>query len=628
MPLQDTRVSRRATLTGGAGAVAALGLATAAPAGAATPAHAPSALSAGPLAVGGSTRSVTLGAPRGAARLLSSGGGLEVVGVSVDGGSMVGVVFPGGTSATSVAVRVRRAGGEFSAWSDLPLNDSEPDPGTADAHEHTTGSDPLWVGELGVGATVEVQLPAGEVGRARLEVVDPGAARTTTLLAAPAGPAPLGTGTGTVVPLGTATTSTTTLAAAAPTIRSRAEWGADESLRRGSPGYSPTIKACVVHHTADGGSYSQSQVPAVIRGMYRYHTVSLGWSDLGYNFVVDRFGGIWEGRAGGITRPVVGAHAGGFNAETFGVSMMGDFTSVAPPAAMLESVARVIAWKLSLHGLPALGSTRLRSAGGGTARYKAGTDVTLRIVNAHRDVGFTACPGNVGFTKMDQIRSRVAQLMGGATTAATAISAKYAAIGGAAAIGAPTSAEGPARSGGTYRHYQVGSIYHSTATDAHVVKGDIREKWKALGWEGGFLGFPLTDETPLPGGAFNHFEGGSIYWSPRTGARCVRGLIRDKWASLGWETGFLGYPVTDEVPLPGGAFTAFEGGSVYWSPRTGAHVVKGAIRDAWGARGWEAGRLGYPTSDEFAVDGGLRTTFERGSITWNRRTGAVTVRES
>ncbi|NAZ78350.1 hypothetical protein GTQ99_23505, partial [Kineococcus sp. T13] len=330
-----------------------------------------------------------------------------------------------------------------------------------------------------------------------------------------------------------------TLAAAArsvpqPTIRSRAEWGADESLRRGGVGYSGTIKAAVVHHTADGGSYSAAEVPSVIRGMYRYHTVSLGWSDLGYNFVVDRFGGIWEGRAGGITKPVVGAHAGGFNSDTFGVSMMGDFTSVAPSAACLESVARVIAWKLSTYALPADGTAWLTSAGGGTARYAAGTTVKLRTVNAHRDVGFTACPGNVGFTRMGWIRDRVAQIMGSAPS--TAIDAKYAALGGGAGtLGGPTTAESTTPAGsGTYRFFTGGAIYASAATGAHTVRGAILEHYGRLGWETG-MGFPTTDDSPAKGGFYTHFQGGSIYWSPATGAHEVRGAIREKWASMGWE---------------------------------------------------------------------------------------------
>ncbi|MFB9376672.1 N-acetylmuramoyl-L-alanine amidase [Kineococcus gynurae] len=646
MPGPD--LSRRSLVVGGgAGALGALGLTALATAPVAAAAELTAPAPTG--APAGSTRSVALDAARpasGGARLQSrseTSGGLHVVAVTVSGGSMIGVVFPEGTRAESVAVRVSRDGAP-GAWTDLPLNDSEPDPNSRDAAGHVTGSDPLWVGELGSQALVEIQLSAADLGRARLEIVDPGAATVPTVRASVAASlfglatADLGTtsdtgpegGAGTE-DSGTETDTEGTVTNASikqPRIRSRAEWGADESIRKGTPGYSDTIKACVVHHTADGGTYSESQVPAVIRGMYRYHTVSLGWSDLGYNFVVDRFGGIWEGRAGGISRAVAGAHAGGFNKDTFGVSMMGDFTSVAPSAAMLESVAQVIAWKLSLYGLSANGTTTLTSAGGGTARYAAGTTVKLRVINAHRDVGFTACPGNVGFTKMDQIRARTAEILkssGASTTQASPISAKYTSIGGAAAIGAAAGAEGAAKAGGRYRHFGIGSIYYTSSTGAHVVKGLIRDKFKSLGWENSFLGYPTTDEVGIRGGAFNHFQGGSIYFSPRNGAHVVRGLIRDKWASLGWEGSFLGFPTTDEIALRGGAFNHFTGGSIYFSPGNGAHVVRGAIRDRWAALGWEAGVLGWPTTDEIGLRGGAFNHFTKGSIYFSPANGAHAV---
>src|SRR5919112_1138644 len=124
-----------------------------------------------------------------------------------------------------------------------------------------------------------------------------------------------------------------------------------------------------------------------------------------------------------------------------------------------------------------------------------------------------------------------------------------------------------------------------------AVYGAIGEKWGQLGREGGFLGAPLTDETGTPDGVgrYNHFEGGSIYWTPETGAHEVHGAIRELWSGLGWEQSFLGYPTTDESDTAGGRgrFNHFEGGSIYWSPETGAHEVHGAIRDLWFSLGAE-----------------------------------------
>jgi LGFP repeat/Peptidase_C39 like family len=164
-----------------------------------------------------------------------------------------------------------------------------------------------------------------------------------------------------------------------------------------------------------------------------------------------------------------------------------------------------------------------------------------------------------------------------------------------------------------------------------TVIGAIDEKYRALGGCGSILGAPLTDErwTPDQRGRYNVFERGSIYWTPETGAHEVHGLIRDKWRDLGWEPGVLGYPITDEIPTPDqrGRFNVFEGGSVYWSPETGAHEVLGRIRDAWKETGWEAGPLGYPTSGEYDVPGGKQSDFQHGSIRWEAATNTTSVEQ-
>ena len=122
-------------------------------------------------------------------------------------------------------------------------------------------------------------------------------------------------------------------------------------------------------------------------------------------------------------------------------------------------------------------------------------------------------------------------------------------------------------------------------------------------------------------------ENGSIYWTSATGAFEVHGAIRDKWAELGWEAGALGYPVSNETITPDGIgrFSVFQRGSIYWTAQTGAHEVRGAIRDKYAETGWESGALGYPVSDEYAVPGGRRSDFQRGIITWDSATSTSTV---
>src|SRR5674536_173883 len=165
-------------------------------------------------------------------------------------------------------------------------------------------------------------------------------------------------------------------------------------------------------------------------------------------------------------------------------------------------------------------------------------------------------------------------------------------------------------------------IYWTPATGAHEVHGLIAAHYAELGGPTSLLGFPLTDETATPDGTgrFNHFTGGSIYWTPATGAHEVHGAIREKWAALGWELGVAGYPLTDETATPDGTgrFNHFTGGSIYWTPATGAHEAYGAIRQYYtDAAGGPAGRLGLPTSGEYAIPGGRASNFEHGAISWN-----------
>ncbi|MEY2848264.1 MAG: hypothetical protein RI885_929 [Actinomycetota bacterium] len=163
-------------------------------------------------------------------------------------------------------------------------------------------------------------------------------------------------------------------------------------------------------------------------------------------------------------------------------------------------------------------------------------------------------------------------------------------------LGEPTSSATPTPNNrGWFRHYQNGSIYHLDGGGTFEVHGLIFAKWGSLGWEGSFLGFPLTDESPTPDGVgrFNHFEGGSIYWTPSTGAWEVHGDIRGKYASIGWERSFLGYPVSDEHDGPGGTRVSdFHNGQIGWSPAFGAAVSATSFVRSGGGGGLQPQGLG------------------------------------
>lgn len=216
----------------------------------------------------------------------------------------------------------------------------------------------------------------------------------------------------------------------------------------------------------------------------------------------------------------------------------------------------------------------------------------------------------------------------------SAIDAKYAEVIAANPwLGDPSTPETTCPDGvGHFRHYQNGgSIYWSPDTGAHLIYGLIRVKWERLGWETGPHGYPTTDESDAGSGLgrYNNFGNGTIIWRRDTGeAFSVYGAIYGKWGETGWDSGYLGFPVTDETGTPDGVgrYNHFDGGSIYWTPTTGAHVVIGAIRDQWARDGWERGPLGYPLTDELVTPGtdgrGRHSDFQGGTIVWTPESGA------
>jgi hypothetical protein len=267
-----------------------------------------------------------------------------------------------GRATPDVEIRVRR-GDRWSRWQHLGIH-------------AVGGSDPVWVGRA---RTVQYRL-SRRVPRLRLHFVAVGrhpmrarAAQTT------------------VTPF--------------PYV-SREEWGADQCPPRAAPQYGE-VKAVAVHHTVSLNDYTPEEAPQIVLAICRYHRNSNGWNDIGYNALVDKYGTIYEGRAGGLDKAVIGAHAQGFNSQTAGVANIGDYTSVAASDAALQATATYIRWKLGVHGQPLSGPVTLTSAGGPESRYAAGARVTVDRVLGHRDVGKTACPGDTLYLQLDQIRSLV-----------------------------------------------------------------------------------------------------------------------------------------------------------------------------------------------------------------------------
>jgi Uncharacterized protein potentially involved in peptidoglycan biosynthesis len=200
------------------------------------------------------------------------------------------------------------------------------------------------------------------------------------------------------------------LIANAPPIIPRFSWGANESIRRAPPRYAGAIHFAVVHHTAGSNNYTAAQSAAIVRGIEIYHVQGNGWDDIGYNLLVDKYGQVFEGRYGGVDRPVIGAHAEGFNTGSVGVAVIGDYTSARLPSAAKAALEEVLAWRLDLAHVDPLATFQWLS--GGNPRFPSGVPVFLRAIAGHRDTGYTDCPGNSLYAQLPQIAKDVAALGG------------------------------------------------------------------------------------------------------------------------------------------------------------------------------------------------------------------------
>ncbi|MEV0850644.1 peptidoglycan recognition protein [Streptomyces sp. NPDC049954] len=350
--------------------------------------------------------------------------------------SLAGVVWDDPSRELNARVELRTrdaATGKWGAWRQLNTHDAEhaADRDSAESRSPALrgSTAPVWVGasdavELKVTReATDAPLPKG----LHLELVDPGEA--------PAGQTPrtadpdTGPGTdpgadGAALPaLDQAATEREARAQGAegvtsgeahigprPRIVTRAGWGADEDLREQEFSYTNTVKAAFVHHTAEGNDYTCEQAPSVIRGIYRFHVESSGWRDIGYNFLVDKCGNVYEGRAGGVDKPVMGAHTLGFNTDSTGIAVLGTYTETEPSAAALDAVAALTAWKLGLHGRDPQGKVTLVSDGGNL--YEKGESVSMNVISGHRDGFSTECPGERLYRKLGTIRTKAAALQG------------------------------------------------------------------------------------------------------------------------------------------------------------------------------------------------------------------------
>jgi hypothetical protein len=301
-----------------------------------------------------------------------------------------------------ISMRVRRAGGSWSPWVKVGAGrDHAPDPGTGEGRREGGASDPVWAGEAD-----ELQYRLSRrVSGLRLHFVNTTGTATAGERAKTALRRAANTGFRAAASvLGAADAEAQD---PQPEIAPRAAWEGGQCTPRAAPAYRE-VKLAFVHHTVNANEYTAEQVPALILGMCRYHRNSNGWNDLGYNFVVDRFGRLWEGRAGGIDKPVVGAHTEGMNTQSFAVSNIGTHSDVPVSEEAMQAMTRLIRWKLPLHGQPTTGQVTVVSNGGAGSHFGPGEEATLERVSGHRDANATSCPGQALYDQLPNLRERVA----------------------------------------------------------------------------------------------------------------------------------------------------------------------------------------------------------------------------
>ncbi|TXL57314.1 N-acetylmuramoyl-L-alanine amidase [Aeromicrobium terrae] len=454
--------------------------------------------------------------------------------------SLVGVTWKRGKDDADVDVSVRvRTGKTWAKWQQLEVDEDGGDVGRA-------GTEPLWVDKAdGVAVRVRGHRPAD----LRVTTVNAPAPAAQTLAA---DEAPAADGSPTFTPK--------------PAIRTRSSWGARPHTYCDKPQTGGTTKGVIVHHTAGSNSYSASQSASIVRAIQAYHMNGRDWCDIGYNFLVDKYGQIFEGRFGGVDLTVRGAHAGNksVNTDTMGVSMMGTFTSTMPSSDMQAAMVKLIGWRLG---------TFLQSR---TGTFSSGGK-TYKRISGHRNVVSTACPGTKAYGWLSASGGLRDRVVAYASSYSTPISTRAAELG--SAFTGPTYRG--ERDRGSFHEIRMKyvDIYDHEGTGTHYTRSYTRTEYRSRGEQSGPLGFPTTDRTHSTTGAMDvqRFEHGSIYQVDRGNGvvqtPAMWGVIEQKYIELGEGKSALGRPSKGMTPLSNGRFRVdFNNGSIYQNSDGSASV--------------------------------------------------------
>lgn len=420
-----------------------------------------------------------------------------------------------------------------------------------------------------------------------------------------------------------------------PRVISRSSWGAGRSS---TPYYNEPVKAATVHHTAGSNNYSAAQAPGVVRGIWQYHAVTRGWGDMGYNALVDKYGNIYEGRAGGLDRAVQGAHVGAFNAHTFGVSMMGDYSKTAPTQQALKAMGEIIGWKAAVAKFDPTGSTYLTADFNFKgSKFSAGQGKTFPNINAHRDFHYNDCPGDNLYAQMATIRSyaktKYNQINSGNTSAWKPLIPKT-----EKPQSQTTTPQQPGKTGTVTNSDGTSTTINSMVDTSSqisfekLLSGDPAAVAAAAGTVAGalLLAAAANDMLPSEVTQIANFEvlPGVTLSSMRPIVGQVINVVGDEDMKATWNKLEPTLGKLDGVlqGVGGDQYAFFEKGIAILTGEGNEIVMPEKIADAWLKQGLDLGPLGRPVkSDAAANNGDVRIDFERGSITWVASTGNLDV---
>lgn len=449
--------------------------------------------------------------------------------------AMVGVTWTAGTTDAGTVVQVAtRTRGSWSAYQEL---EAEEDPGDVAGTDGRGGTSPLWVGEAD-GVAVRVVSTTGQApSDLEVNTVEPARSRTDADIAA--------SGRGGA---GARITGPAKFPKQ-PDVISRRRWGADPDLGDDcwEPIYGRSVRAVVVHHTVNSNDYSRSDAPAIVRSIHSYHTEGQGWCDIGYNFLVDRFGQIYQGRRGGVRKPVRGAHAGDYNTDTVGISMIGNYDTAKPTRRLKNALVRLIGWRLGTSYTPVYGRTRIY-------------DRRLPHIVAHGNVMSTACPGRYGYDLLPVLRRRVHQYLSAYDSRIKTRAAKL----GRRTTGRVFIGETPTRNG-YVTTFENGQLLAKKGLGAHWLSGRMLGAYQSYGGRRR-LGFPETDAQLLSSTSVTRmvFEDGRLYKTGAQRPRLLFGRILIRWLKLGSVRGRLGAPTSSVRSSPSRQSATFRHGRITW----------------------------------------------------------------